>query len=123
MDAFEQLLLRADLDPDSVNRECSDKHIVEISVFLENWELVVSFLGLERIHIEEIKHDSNQGLRLMRFNSLRKWKSLFSSYATYSALIRALLRSGSTDQAFRVCRLLNPNLAQRKFGEVIIVYG
>ena len=105
----EQLLSRAGLSPDSIDKECSDNHILKISLFLENWELVASFLSLEPPQIEEVKHDSNHDLKLMRLKALQKWKSLFAFNATYRVLLGALLESGSTEQAFQVCRLLNPN--------------
>ena len=105
----ELLLFRTGIASDSIDKECNDDHILKISRFLENWELVASFLGLKPPQIEEVKHDSNHDLKLMRLKALRKWKSLFAFNATYRVLLGALLESGSTEQAFQVCRLLNPN--------------
>ena len=110
----QDLIVCAELTDESIDKECSDEHLRVISCFLEKWELVSSFLCLERIHIEEIKHDSNNDLRLMRLKALLKWKSMFATDATYRVLLEALLRSGLTDQANQVCRLLNPNHGQGK---------
>ena len=102
----EQLLTRAGVEKDLGDKECSDDHILEISCFLEKWELVVSHLGLENPHIEEVKHNSCDDIKLIRLNALRKWKSLFAFKATYRELLQALLKSGSTNHAVRVCNLL-----------------
>ena len=104
----DQLLSSVGLTANSIDKQCSDNHILEISCFLENWELVTSSLGLEPPNIEEIKHDYSHDLNLMRLKSLQKWRSLFVLNATYRVLLEALLISGCTDQAYQVCRLLNP---------------
>ena len=106
---LEQLLSRAGLASVSIDKECSDDHILKISLFLENWELVASFLSLKPPQIEVVKHDSNGDLKLMRLKALQKWKSLFVFNATYHVLLGALLINGFTDQALQVCRLLTPN--------------
>lgn len=106
----EQFLSRAGLTSDSVNKVCSDDHILEISSFLTNWELVANHLGLQPPQIEVIKHDASNNLQLKRLKTLQKWKTCFVFDATYRKLLEALLKNGSTDLVVEVCRLLNPNL-------------
>ncbi len=93
------------------NRECRDEHICGISLQMENWELIATLLGLTPAEIEAIKYD-NQSIKMMRYNSLKKWKSkaLLSGTATYRVLLQALLDCGCNDQAKQACSLLKESL-------------
>ena len=78
---------------------------------MENWELVATRLGLTAAEIEIIKHD-NQSVGMLRYNTLKKWKSkaLPSGTATYRVLLQALLDCGCNDQAKQACSLLKESL-------------
>lgn len=104
--SIESILRRLELDSSAIDKECSSDHLLEISRFLEKWELVSSFLGLKPQNIEEVKHDSNNNLPLMRLKMLQKWHSLYAFNATYRELVNALLKSGLANQATQVCRFL-----------------
>ncbi len=95
------------------NRECRDDHILNISMQLEQWELVATWLGLTPAEIEAIK-GNNQTIEMMRYKTLKKWKfkALLSGTATYRVLLQALLDCGYNDQAKRVCSLLKESLHQ-----------
>ena len=96
------------------NRECRDEHIFEISLQLEQWELVATRLGLTPAEIEAIEYN-NRTIEMMRYNTLKKWKSkaLLSGTATYRILLQALLDCGCNDQAKRVCSLLKESLERQ----------
>ena len=89
------------------NRECRDDHLLTISMQLEQWELVATWLGLTAAEREAIK-GNNQTIEMMRYNTLKKWKSkaLLSGTATYRVLLQALLDCGCNDQVKQVCSLL-----------------
>ncbi|XP_064392770.1 uncharacterized protein LOC135340370 isoform X3 [Halichondria panicea] len=93
------------------NKECKDDHILNISMQLEQWELVATWLGLTAAEREAIK-GNNQTIEMMRYNTLKKWKSkaLLSGTATYRVLLQALLDCGCNDQAKRACSLLKKSL-------------
>ena len=93
------------------NRECKDDHILNISMQLEQWELVATWLGLTAAEREAIK-GNNQTIEMMRYNTLKKWKSkaLLSGTATYRVLLQALLDCGCNDQTKQVCSLLKESL-------------
>ncbi len=94
------------------NRECKDdRHILNISMQLEQWELVATCLGLTQAEIEAIEYN-NRTIEMMRLNCLKKWKSkaLLSGTATYRVLLQALLECGCNDQAKQVCSLHKKSL-------------
>ncbi len=93
------------------NKECKDDHILNISLKLEQWELVATRLGLTAAEREAIK-GNNQTIEMMRYKALKKWKSknLLNGTATYRVLLQALLALSCNDQAKQVCSLLKESL-------------
>ena len=99
---------RCKLSSDDIDKEVSAEHILEIYPQMEKWELVAHHLGLSGPDIEAIQHKAKHDIRLMRLYTLQEWKSkgILNGTATYRVLLEALLRSGSSDSAVQVCRLL-----------------
>ena len=95
-----------------VDGECKDEHILNISLQLEKWELVATWLRLTAPEIEAIKYNNQCNIEMMRLNCLKKWKSkaLLSGTATYRVLLQALLALSCNDQAKQVCSLLKVSL-------------
>ena len=103
-----ELCKRFELSNDHMDREVSDSHINEIYPQLGKWKLVAHHLGLSGPDLEAIEHKAQGDVRLMRLYTLQEWKSkgVIDGTATYRVLLKALLKSGSSDSAVQVCRLL-----------------
>ena len=103
-----ELCKRFKLSNDDIDKEVSAEHLLEIYPQLESWKLVAHHLGLIALDIEAIEHKSQQNIELMRLYTLQEWKSngILDGTATYKVLLEALLKSGSSDSALQVCKLL-----------------
>ena len=96
------------LSNDDIDKQVSDDHINEIYPQLEKWKLVAHHLGLSGPDLEAIEQKAQGDIRVMRLYTLQEWKSkgILSGTATYRILLEALLKSGSSNSAVQVCRLL-----------------
>ena len=103
-----ELCKRHKLSDNDINKEVSKEHIGEVYPQLEKWELVAHHLGLSGPDIEAIKYKAMYDVELMRLYTLQKWKSkgTLDGTAVYRVLLEALLKSGSSNSAVQVCRLL-----------------
>ena len=103
-----ELCKRYKLSNDDIDKEVSSHHINVIYPQLEKWELVAHHLGLSGPDIEAIEHKAQRDVRLMRLYTLQEWKSkgTLDGTAVYRVLLEALLKSGSSNSAVQVCRLL-----------------
>ena len=109
-----ELCKRYKLSDEDIDKEVSDEHIDEIYPQLEKWELVAHHLGLSGPDIEAIEHKAQRGVRLMRLYTLQEWKSkgTLDGTAVYRVLLEALLKSGSSNSAVQVCRLLQQSTSK-----------
>ena len=105
---FENLLGRfTDLSGESLDRECTDQHITDLSQHLDKWKILASYLELTQPEVDEVDSDGKYE-REKRLKILQKWKRKFAYKATYRKLIHALLNSavGRADLAQKVCEML-----------------
>ena len=111
-----ELCKRFKFSDDDIDKEVSNEHIDEIYRQLENWEQVAHHLGLSGPDIEAIEHKAGRHVELIRLYTLRKWKSKGTPDGTaqYRVLLEALLKSGSSNSAVQVCRLLQESATTRK---------
>ena len=94
------------LREEDCERKLSDKQLDEIALsYCGKWEPLRSQLEMEEIIERDIKNSfaTEDGRRR---NFLLKWKSVKGSAATAKALISALLKIKSVDDAEGVCQLL-----------------
>ena len=109
-----ELCKRYKLSVDNIDKEVSNEHIDEIYPQLERWELVAHHLGLSGPDIEAIEHKAQRDVRLRRLYMLQEWKSkgTLDGTAMYRVLLEALLKSGSSNSAVKVCRLLQQSTSE-----------
>ena len=98
--------LLKEIHPEKLNERISDDHLREIALFktLTNWRTVATYLGLDKNHLDAIKREDDEQMRML--NALEKWKGKFGSKATYRKLVDVLLKLGKTDAAEEVGHLL-----------------
>ena len=105
-----ELCKRFELSDDSINKEVSDGHILEIYPQLENWRLVAVNLCLTHMDIQAIVSQAMlEGESLMRVYMLQEWKrkKRLEGKATYRVLLKALIKCNCSASAIQVCELLS----------------
>ena len=102
---FKELTAHVGISADELNKECSDDHINNISLFLANWQTVAPHLGLTEVDKEDVLEDKTKA-QDRRYKTLQKWKAKNVFKATYTVLVDAFLKIGRADLAEKVCRLL-----------------
>ena len=101
---FEELIARVGISVDELDKECSDDHINNISLFLANWQTVAPLLGLTEVEREDVQDETRAQDR--RYKMLLKWKTKNAFKATYTVLVEVFLKIGRADLAEKVCGLL-----------------
>ena len=94
---LEDLVKHFDLSDESLNRECTDEHITDLSQYLD-WKILASYLELTEPEVDEVDSDGKNEQE-KRLKALQKWKRKSAFKATYKKLIQALLKSGRADHA------------------------
>ena len=90
----------------SLDRPCSEDHLVIIAKDLTQWEMVAYILGLSEAEVEEIDESYKPTeLPLKRIKMLMKWKNKYKENATYQRLITAFSFLDRCDMAERVREL------------------
>ena len=90
----------------SLDRPCSEDHLVIIAKDLTQWEMVAAILGLSEAEVEEIDESYKPTeLPLKRIKMLMKWKNKYKENATYQRLITAFSFLERCDMAERVREL------------------
>ena len=105
-----ELCKRFGLSNDSIDKEISDDHILEIYPQLEKWRLVAAHLGLTKTDVQAIVSQASlEGEELMRLYMLQEWKAkkTLDGAATYQVLLEALIKCGCSKSATHVCQLLS----------------
>ena len=102
-----ELMRKYGLTDEELEQEFSEEHIQEITKF--SWKEVGPRLQGIRydpdvIDINRDGYDQED----KRQRLLRMWKTRNGSYATYGALIRAMLKARKKDEAESICKLLRP---------------
>ena len=102
--SVEELQAHYNVSSDVMNKTCSEKHILDISIFLDDWRLVAPRIGLEQHDVDAVIRNAHKEEE-RRLNVFRKWKGKCGYKATYRRLIEALLAIGRADLAERVCKV------------------
>ena len=90
------------------NRQVSDSHLEELSrTHCKDWRRIPPHLGLEGIMRDDIDRNGHDE-RGKRYDFFTGWKERKGADATYKALMTALLKIGSRNDAEYVCQLLQP---------------
>ena len=95
-----------------LDQQISDKHIQEFSKSHgSKWRLMPTNLDLETIVVDDIDRAPNPEEE-KRHTFFSKWKLTQGSFATYKALITALLENDRGEDAESVCKLISstPNI-------------
>ena len=97
------------LTTNDINKEVSEKHILEIYARMINPVLVANHLCLSKADIESIELRARDSMKLMRLYVLQDWKEMGSldETATYGVLLEALLNSGNSKTALEISKLLS----------------
>ena len=101
---MEELVKNLRVSPKLLEQKCSDKHLKNISVFLD-WRSVAPHLGLSERDIEDIEA-KNRRESEKRMRVLQKWKKKYGFKATFGNLVTVLLSIENADDAEQVCALL-----------------
>ena len=102
------LCQRFNLSNESINKEVSDDHILEIYLQLERWKQVAAHLGLTRADTRAVETEAGSDDKLMRLYMLQDWKEKkkLGGTATYQVLLEALIKCECSETATKICRSL-----------------
>ena len=88
-----------------MSKKCSYAHRVDIAEFVSWSEVGPRLKEIDELVMNDIKIE-NGGEKEKRMKLLDIWATRNGRYATYGAIIAAMLRAWKTDEAERVCELL-----------------
>lgn len=103
--SLQDLKDRYQLSQDQLDKELTEEHLKQVSIIIDDHEIVGPEMGLTEAEITAINCDGNtQDQRNLEM--LKIWKRKYHWNATYRMLIEALLKCSRADHAQRVCELL-----------------
>ena len=97
-------LLRS-VPEETLEKPCSDEHIVKIASEITNWQSIAPHLGLKPVDEETILQN-HRDVQLQRREMLRTWQQKFGSNATYDGLAKALYDAERVDLVGKVVDVL-----------------
>lgn len=107
MDNPTSLMERYNLTEEDCNKQVSNSHLEEISRSLcKHWISLPSHLEMQSFVLGDSDYEGEEEKRLWKYNFFLVWKQKKGSGATYAKLISALLEIESTNDAERLCKLL-----------------
>ena len=95
----------------TLEKPCSDEHIVEIAREITSWQLIAPDLGLTAVEEETIVQNHHD-VQIQRREMLRTWKQKFGSKATYGSLAKAFYKTKRVDLVEKVIALLTEEAAR-----------
>ena len=100
-----ELCKRYQLSSEDIDKEVSDKHILDIYPLLEKWKRVAAHLGLTQADVQAMESHARSDEELMRLYTLQEWKrkKTLDGQATYQVLLNALINSSCSVSAVQVC--------------------
>ncbi len=111
--AFDQPITVADIvrhvgiSEEDLDRECSDKHLLEIGIILPNWLEFAEALDLTDLEIKGIQVNPNVGFEMKPQKVLELWHDREIFRATYRRLVEiCLYRFKHGKSAQKICFLL-----------------
>ena len=99
------------IQPDQLDKDCSEQHLLPISEKLTTWQLIARHLGLSELMIQHIQTDITLGAaaNMRPLAMLRQWKKscAYTSKGHYRHLIRGCIEvTKDRDVAGQICKLL-----------------
>lgn len=113
--SYQELLVTTEIDSHLMEQRCSDDHLRELSLTLDTWEVLATFLLLPDSEIAAIRQEREPVLQKQQM--LRRWKQRCGAAATYKMLVSALLQIGRTDMAEAVIALQRQSSTDAKSPE------
>lgn len=106
--AVTDLLQIYNLIPDTLERECSEQELLDVSDFI-SWDVVgprlprITLQDMEDLSLDKYNQDQK------RQKLLKLWNERNGSCATFHVLITAMLKAKKRNEAEKVCKLLMPD--------------
>lgn len=96
---------RAGVSLKYLEKQISDKHVLDFAKHYGTFEVIGPYLGLDKCDLSDIDEDNNKSA-LKRRKVLEVWKEKKAFEATYKKFIEALIKCDRNDSAFHVCQAL-----------------
>ena len=91
----------------SLERQCLDSDLVELSQLIHDWREIAPVLGLTQTDELNILGSAPNSVPAQRTTMLRTWSQRHGQVATYYRLADAFWRCGRVDLVERVSQLAN----------------
>ena len=91
---------------ETLQKPCSDEHIVEIASEALRWKCIASHLQLSEIDVEDIETYSPKDAPSQRIKMLKTWKDKFGAKATYKVLASAFYKDKQVHLVEKIVTLL-----------------
>ena len=102
-----ELLQHHGLSEDDLNQEVASDKIHEISSLLtDDWRLLAPNMNLTDAEVKVIERDNQLEEELRKIGFLKKWKKKQSIRATYRVLVDVLMSNNNSNDASKVCELV-----------------
>ena len=101
----------------SLSKECSDKHLYQISKLIADWKEVAPELRLTQQDEADILEYAPYSVSTQRITMLRKWRQKYGTAATYQRLSDAFRDCGRQDLVDKISELVHTSSLSRKLGE------
>ena len=103
------------LTRNQLNTPCSPEVSRALAMKIDDWKLLVSFIGLSEQDIAAIQ-EGNRSYETQSLASLIRWRRQFGSKATYLMLAEGLEKIGCLDLAGELCVLCENTLSTKPKG-------
>ena len=104
--SLDDLLDHVGLVHEDLKTRCTGEDLMEISLFISNWEKYADFLRLTQADIEDIAAKNTTESQRNRL-ALQRWKQMFAFRATFEFLVKEVfLKNNDAEVALKVCEHL-----------------
>ena len=103
------------LTRDQLNTPCSTEVSRALAMKIDDWKLLVSFIGLSEQDIAAIQ-EGNRSYETQSLASLTRWRRQLGSKATYLMLAEGLEKIGRLDLVGELCVLCEGTLSTKPKG-------
>ena len=103
-------LLLGCVSEETLEKPCSDEHMVKIASEITGWQIVAPHLGLTPVDEENIAQN-HRDVQVQQVKMLRTWQQKSGSKATYASLAKALHKAKRVDLVEKVVELLTEKAA------------
>ena len=99
-----------------LQQQCSDEHLVSLSMLVSDWTAISPHLGLTRIDEEDIIEYAPRSVATQRIAMLRKWREKNGAAATYKKLCDVFRKCERQDLVDKIRLLLTSAWTCRSIG-------